>query len=667
MTERKRQLVAIMFTDIAGFTTMMGRDENKTLELLHKNRVLQKPLIEQHDGKWLKEMGDGVLASFDSAYHAVQCAIDIQQRADEDLKNKIRIGIHLGDVTIEDGDVFGDGVNIASRLEAIADPGGIYISDPVHKMIRAKSEISSQYICELHLKNVENKIGAYAVIAEGLTFPSQRKIKELSKGSSKPRSVFESLRFYVILISSLTFGGWLIWSKFFVHQMNTIHSLAILPFSNYTGDENQAFLVGGMHDALISEMGKVAAIRVVSRTSTLAFADTRKSISEIASDLDVDAIIEGSLLPASHNSIKIQLTLVSAMHEESQLWSKSYEFEKEKVLDLYNDITKTIAEELHVVLSPEESRRLKQSKTVNPQAYESYLRGRTSLSYLTPDAIASAEQHFLRATEIDSGFAPAYAGLAGIWVVRKQLMNLDPRIADPKISEYINHSFRLDSTDAETWRWYASKLAYDYNWTGCLRALDRCLELNPNFAEARAFYAHYMMMQNNWNEAWKQIDLAVQLDPLNPLIKFFRQVMLMHSGRFEELQGLGFSPFPVYAVRQEYDSAISSLKALIKSNGVAGFDTFVDSIYESTDFKTALNATADSLVSLSDSRPISLTLITLIYQNADNINQTLYWLEKMYIRRDPNLPYWAISGPLRKPWLLKEPRYIEIMERINLR
>jgi adenylate cyclase len=318
MIEQKRQLQAIMFTDIAGFTKMMGSDTNKALNLVSDNRDLQKPLIEQHGGKWLKEMGDGVLANFSSAYNAVKCAIDIQQQANKYLKNKIRIGIHLGDVTIEEGDVLGDGVNIASRLESIADPGGIYISDSIHTSIRGNSDIKSMYLGEVQLKNVSEGIRTHAILGEGLPLPSRTKVKELTHSGANSKSIFRSATFYGIFIGALIIGSLLLWNKFFANNINDIQSLAVLPFANHTGDSTQADLASGMHFGLIGEMGKLGAIHVISRTSTLSYANTEKTIKEIASELNVDAIVEASLFSAD-DQINIQFNLVNAYPEEHQI------------------------------------------------------------------------------------------------------------------------------------------------------------------------------------------------------------------------------------------------------------------------------------------------------------------------------------------------------------
>ena len=676
MTEQKRQLQAIMFTDIIGFTKMMGSDSKKALNLVSDNRALQKPLIEQHGGKWLKEMGDGVLASFTSAYDAVKCAIAIQQNANKDLKSKIRIGIHLGDVTTEGGDVFGDGVNIASRLESIADPGGIYISDSVHTSIRGNSDIISIYLGEAQLKNVSEGIRTHAIIGEGLPLPSKTKVKNLFNSVTKPRSIIKSVSFYSILISVLIIGSLLLWNRFFKNNINDIQSLAVLPFSNHTGDSTQAYLASGMHFGLIGEIGQLGSIQVISRTSTLSYAKTEKTIKEIASELNVDAIVEASLLRAD-DQINIQFNLVNAYPEERQIWSKTYEIANENIVNLYSEVAKTVANEINIKLTPQAKDLLKKTYSVNPEAYELYIKGRISLALLTPKGIQDAEQYFLKSIEIDPLFAPAYGGLSGIWIARKQLTLISPEIADPKMEEYLAKAFELDSTDAEVWRWQAAKLGNtDFEWEACNNALDKCLELNPNFSEARAFYAHILMIQNRWDEAWEQMNRATETDPLSPLIHGFRGVMLVHHGKYEEYMSLyetldnpAFANILLlisFTQTKQHDKAIAHLKRIIQLGGQDDILKILEKAYESGGFNTALNDTADALAKISDATHLWTGIVLPLYLLADNREKSLYWMEKMYIRRDPNLPYYAVIGPLTKAYQ-EEPRYIEIMERINLR
>jgi TolB-like protein/Tfp pilus assembly protein PilF len=456
----------------------------------------------------------------------------------------------------------------------------------------------------------------------------------------------------------------------------SIRALAILPFNNYTNDEEQVYLVSGIHDALINEMGQISALRVPSSTSSSMYVDSVLSLKEIATELKVDAIIEGAVMGVE-NGIQLQLKLISAFPEEQQLWSNTYDIKKENILNLYSDVLKTIAREINITLSPQEEIRLDQYRPVDPEAYDTYLKGRFNLAFLTPEGIKLAEEYFLKAIEIDPQFAPAYGGLAGIWVSLKQLSYIPPEVADPKVDEYLKKAFDLDSANAEVWRWYASKLGNtDFNWNACNKAMDRCLNLNPNFAEARAFYAHFLMIQNRWDEAWEQMDLALDLDPFNPLIKGFYGVLLMHSARFDEFLVL-FEPFDrtrlgnsglfiVFSKTKQYDKAINQLKKILVSKKYEKVTEILDEAYRRTDFTNALKVTAHALAEISDTTFVSPSLILQLYAIAGEREQTMYWIEKLYIRRDPNLPYWAIKGPLTKDYQ-NEPRYIEIMERINLR
>jgi class 3 adenylate cyclase len=204
---QSRQLAAIMFTDIVGYTALMGNDEAKAFELLNKNRELQKPLIENHGGKWIKEIGDAVLASFFTVTDAVQCAISIQQACHNIPGLQLRIGIHLGEVVFENEDVFGDGVNIASRIQALAPPGGIWISESVHNNVSNKINIDTEFVKEAHLKNVKEPLRIYHVKAEGVEAPqpvisSIKKLESTDTPTFKyKKSVLISIGLVLILVS----------------------------------------------------------------------------------------------------------------------------------------------------------------------------------------------------------------------------------------------------------------------------------------------------------------------------------------------------------------------------------------------------------------------------------------------------------------------------------
>jgi len=199
---QSRQLAAIMFTDIVGYTALMGKDSAKALELVRISKEIQKPLVEKHHGLWLKEMGDGALAKFNTALDALNCSIEIQEIARGKLDAKLRIGLHLGDITIENNDVYGDGVNVASRLESIADPGGIYISESIEKAFQGQTDVQAKYLGEVKLKNVAYGVRTYAVQGVGLPIPEVKEDKELSGhflAEVQRRGVIQAGATYVVL------------------------------------------------------------------------------------------------------------------------------------------------------------------------------------------------------------------------------------------------------------------------------------------------------------------------------------------------------------------------------------------------------------------------------------------------------------------------------------
>src|SRR5688572_22313858 len=226
-----RQLAAIMFTDIVGYTALMGKDEQKAFELLDKNRQIQKPIIEQHNGRWIKELGDGVMATFNTVSEAVNAAITIQQTCNASKQFQLRVGIHLGEVVFENDDVFGNGVNIASRIQAIANPGSIYISETVHNSISNKKEFQTKFVKEEKLKNVKEPVKIYQVVADNVV--TAQRIAQ--KFKLKRNVLFLAMTILIILVATYFFkGGFGIQKNDnpAVRQEMLSNSIAVLPFEN---------------------------------------------------------------------------------------------------------------------------------------------------------------------------------------------------------------------------------------------------------------------------------------------------------------------------------------------------------------------------------------------------------------------------------------------------
>jgi class 3 adenylate cyclase len=291
---QSRQLAAIMFTDIVGYTALMGQDEQKAFELLKKNRSVQRPIIEKFNGRWLKEIGDGVLASFTTVTDAVYCAATIQKTCENEPNLKLRIGIHQGEVVFEGADVFGDGVNIASRLEPLAPIGGILVSESVHRNIGNKTNIKSTFIREEQLKNVREPMKIYSVQVEGvepmvITERSAAPPQKSPKSRNPKKMVFAVGGFLIILMLS-----YFLYSKLSpditiveAQEAPIDKSIIVLPFTNLSSDPEQEYFSDGMMEEILNHLVKIQDLKVVSRNRAMQYKGTSKTTQEIANELGV--------------------------------------------------------------------------------------------------------------------------------------------------------------------------------------------------------------------------------------------------------------------------------------------------------------------------------------------------------------------------------------------
>ena len=369
---QSRQLAAIMFTDIVGYTALMGNDEQSALTVLNKNRQLQKPIIREFDGRWIKELGDGILASFNSVSDAVNAAVKIQEACNAANDYQLRIGIHLGDVVFENEDVFGDGVNIASRIQAISKPSCIYVSEAVHSNVSNKKGIETRFVKQEKLKNVKAPMRIYEVVTAHKTHSSKISIRESAQDSSGK-------------------------------------SIAVLPFVNMSNDPDQDYFCDGISEEIIDALAQLNNLRVIARTSVFSFKGKNLDVREIGKTLDVMTLLEGSVRK-SGNRLRITTKLVS-VSDGSHIWTNRYDRELEDIFSIQEDIATNVATELKGFLTSDEKEVIRPTKTV-VEAYEYFLKGRHHFHEL---ALEPSKKMFEGAIEIDPGYAPAYAGLSSVY------------------------------------------------------------------------------------------------------------------------------------------------------------------------------------------------------------------------------------------------------------
>jgi TolB-like protein/Tfp pilus assembly protein PilF len=652
-----------MFTDIVGYTSLMGEHEEKALDILRKNRNVQKSILQKYSGILLKEMGDGNLSRFDSALNAVLCAIEIQKYIRRNAQYKLRIGIHLGDISVENEDIFGDGVNITSRLESISDPGAIYVSDAIIKAIRGIEKIRYAEIGPIEFKNVSEPVVVYYILEKGLAKPNRQKIKELTHtGSEDYHTRWASLLHYI--------------KALFVKPRDApIQSLAVLPFSNLMEDQEQDYFVAGMHDAMITELSKIGSFRVISRQSTLKYTGSTLSIKDIAKQLDVDAIVEGSVLK-SDDQVRIQVQLIKALPYESHIFANAYD---RKISDIIN-MHKTIAYDIvNNIESPEAAieKEVKQAhKKVNADAYEAYLKGSFHWNELTKEALDVAEDYFQLAIKKDPEYALAYVGMSSIGVGRAQMgytswkdsaliiqTNLDKaRHLDPTLAEihFINAVFNFNSL----WKWEKAETEY-----------REALKFNPNYAIAHAYYSHFLCLLKRPEEGLEYIATAMQLDPFNTLYKEIHGMDLFFARDYDQARKileeilvktpesrLALSTLrSVFHQQKEYLKALDTWKKIYVSDHEALM--VLENGFQTGGYTTALKSLAEMFEIRSKKSFVSPWRIATIYTRSGNKDEAIEWLHKAYLANDPNIP--SINVDPIFDYLREESEFINLMERLD--
>ena len=302
-------------------------------------------------------------------------------------------------------------------------------------------------------------------------------------------------------------------------KTGTIESVLILPFDNFTGLDDFEYYVAGLHSGLIGDLGKISSLRVPSRTSSKLYKDADMSIPEIASESGVDAVIEPSISCYGEDSLCVQIKLISAFPEEEQIWVQDYRVAKTQILNFFNNVTKNISKEINIVLTPLEESLLSEARTVDPEAYEAFLKGQYYWEKLDEESIKKALEYFQLAIDIDPEWADPYAGLANAWGLFSFFGILPRDVTTPNVNKYLNKALELDPNSAQAH--YVKGIVAtwgEWDWEQGEKEFLKSLELNSNNALCRLYYAHLLMMQRRFDEALKQAKLGLELDPLKPLV-----------------------------------------------------------------------------------------------------------------------------------------------------
>jgi adenylate cyclase len=489
-----RQLACIMFTDVVGYTKLMGEDEGKAFEILKKNRDIHKPIIERYGGRFIKELGDGMLCTFSSVTDSVLAAADIQTACKADNSYSLRIGLHLSEVVFENNDVFGDGVNIAARIQSIANEGGILISETVQKSLSNKKGIETRLRGHEMLKNVKEGINLYEVLItnEYVVLPMHRKDKE----QQTPQ---------------------------------TEKSIAVLPFRNLSRDPEQEYFSDGIAEEIIVTLSNIENLKVIGRSTSFQFKGGAIPVMEIGKMLGVATILEGSVRRMG-STVRITAELIN-IADGRQLWADRYDRELKDIYEIQDDIAGNIAKKLKVQFFEDETK----SIPVKMEAYELLLKGRFYVEKYI-EGFEKAVACFTRAIEIDPNYGEAYCELARVNFLLTMNLFIKPREGFERAKYYAEKALILNK-ELGAAHYLLGQINFWFNWD--FVKSKREFEIAENCTDSFYFTGvvidpwYRAFVLGDYETAIKSIQKILETDPLSFYLQFQLGYLYILSKQFE--------------------------------------------------------------------------------------------------------------------------------------
>jgi adenylate cyclase len=548
----QRKLAAIMFTDMVGYSALNQRDEKLAQELLEEHRRLLRGIFPRFNGTEIKTIGDAFLVEFGSALEAAQCAIEIQRTlakrdadAPADRQIQVRIGVHIGDVVHRGGDVYGDGVNIASRIEPVADAGGICVSMDVERQIRNALETRFEKLAPTELKNISVAMDLFRIVLPWETKPGIRR-----GDSGKDRATSAPIPWHEIVIGILLLaaliGGAVLWFHRAASGGKTASensaaatpsipakSVAVLPFENLSEEKTNEFFADGVQDQVLTNLAQIADLKVISRTSVMQYkTGAGRNLREIGQQLGVAHVVEGSVQRAA-NKVRVSAQLIDARND-AHLWAQSYDRDLADVFAIQTEIAKAIADQLQAKLSPNERAAIERPPTTDVTAFDLYTRGKTLLFLF--GAGSATENYARQAIELlqnavtqDPAFHAAFCQLA---YAHDQLYALGGDHTPERLraaEEALGHAARLQPDSAETHLARASHLYYALrDYKGAQVELEIVARGLPNDSRIPELEAYIVRRQGKFEEGLRLLQQGLTLDPRN--VTLLQQIASSYRG-----------------------------------------------------------------------------------------------------------------------------------------
>lgn len=631
-----------MFTDIVGFTTLAQRNEAESLKLLDRHNRLLRPIFPRFHGREVKSIGDSFLVEFQSTLDATNCAIEIQRllneerlSAPEESRFRIRIGIHVGDVVRKAGDILGDSVNIASRIEPLAEPGGICITEPVYSQVHNKIPNAFERLEPKTLKHVDSPVSIYRIVLPWA-------VREQRSRISGPVR------------------------------------MAVLPLSNISPDPKDEFFADGLTDELITVLSQLPELRVIARTSVTPYKAAAKGVSQIGVELGVSVLLEGTVR-RSGDDLRITVQLIDVDSQE-HTWAASYDRKLDKIFALQSEIAKQVADALKVRLRPTDQDRLAARPAVRQDSYLAYLKGRSFLHDRSPGALRGAKESFEKAVSLDASNAAALSGLSDVIRIIGSIRRDSPLEDWDRASRTLaERAVALNPDLAEAHTSLGFALWADYEYVGAEKEFQRAISLSPSYSTARHRYGQLLCDENRWDEALSQFALAEEGDPFSSIVLAAHAYCLVNLGRFddaqvrmarlERIEGRGVLYAGVAAAyriaRADYTGALEEIERLEKLDPGEP-ETVVSRGICFARMGQAERA-REILRELEGMSPgaRSASGIAAIYACLGDLDSCFQWLERgAFENYDFDAGYWRASPFLEL--VRGDPRFSALLKRMNL-
>ena len=544
-TQSKRQLAAIMFTDMVGYSQQMQKDEENALKLLEKQWEIVEPILNEFGGNRIKTIGDAFYTQFHSVLKALKCALEVQRilssyNATRHFEEHVtlRIGIHLGDIEIKDGDAYGDGVNIAARIEPLAEPGGIAITEDVHRQVVNKIEYSFKPLGKPELKNIHQRFEVYQVI---LPWQDRRKKQDPNftvdkdrrrqsqmhsktlKNKNGPKQSTGRPVIYSVMIAMVIIATVFLYKN----NMSSLNrelgrSIAVLPFENMTEQSGSDYFSDGITEDIISALSEINGLRVIARTSILQYKGTNKTVVEIAKEVNVNTILEGSVRRIDNN-VRVVAQLID-IETDDHLWANTYDRKLNDIFEVQSDIALNIANALEAELSTELTAELTSSSTQNSQAYENYLKGKEQYYTYTEEGFRKAVKYYNSALELDPNYALAYAELAGAYA---QLYNTTKEVTFKDIGfKSVEKAVSINPELAEAYKARGVLNAYTGQGIKALEDYLKAVNLKPGYSDVIANIGYRYFAFGDLSECYNWQKKAHALNPNHRFNAWYHSIPL---------------------------------------------------------------------------------------------------------------------------------------------